>query len=140
MAIDSEVGAIVERLGAEPFAGAPEAADHLVGDHQDVVLAADRADRLEVALRAARSTPPAPITGSAMKAATVSGPSASISASSSAASRAAKAASLSPGSAPFQKCGVAMWRMPAHRQVEVAVVVGQPGQRGRDDGDAVVAP
>ena len=33
-------------------------------------------------------TPPAPITGSAMKAATVSGPSASISASSSAARRA----------------------------------------------------
>ena len=53
-AIDSEFGAIAERLRAEPFAGAAEAADHLVGDHQEVVPAADRADRLEVALAAAR--------------------------------------------------------------------------------------
>ena len=43
-----------------------------------------------------------------MNAATVSGPSASISASSSPASRRANAASLSPASAPFQKCGVAV--------------------------------
>ena len=44
-------------------------------------------------------TPPAPITGSAMKAATVSGPSRSISPSSSAASEAAYASSDVPGAA-----------------------------------------
>ncbi len=47
-----------------------------------------------------------------MKAATVSGPSISMVASSSPTSLAVKAVSLSPSSAPFQKCGVARWRMP----------------------------
>ena len=37
-------GSIAEILAAEPFAGAPEAADHLVGDQQDVMLAADALD------------------------------------------------------------------------------------------------
>ena len=41
-----------EALGAEPAAGAPEAADHLVGDQEHVVLAADALDLGPVARRA----------------------------------------------------------------------------------------
>ena len=51
------------------------------------------------------STPPAPITGSAMKAAIVSGPSRSIMSSRLRASRVAYSSSLSPGSAYLPWCG-----------------------------------
>ena len=138
LAIEIEFGSKPSACAPNHCAGPAEAADHLVGDHQHVVPAADRGRSPRSSPRGGTMTPPAPITGSAMKAATVSGPSASISASSSAASRAANAASLSPGSAPFQWCGVADVPDARHRQVEVAVVVRQPGQRGRDDGHAVV--
>src|SRR4051794_23714005 len=45
-----DVGLIVEALGPEPLAEPAERADDLVGDEQDVVLVADLADALEVAL------------------------------------------------------------------------------------------
>ena len=54
LAIESGVRLEAERLGAEPLAGAAEAADHLVGDHQDVVPAADGVDRPRSNPRAAR--------------------------------------------------------------------------------------
>ena len=94
-------GSMFERLAAPVVAGAPEAADHLVGDQQHVVFAQHRLDLLEIRPRGGMITPPAPMIGSAHIAATVSGPSARISFSSSSAQRVAKASSLSPGSAPW---------------------------------------
>ena len=44
-----QVGPDVVALGGEPRADAAEAGDHLVGDEQDAVAVADRADALEVA-------------------------------------------------------------------------------------------
>ena len=61
-----------------------------------------------------------------MKAATVSGPSATISASSSAARRAEKSRSLSPASAPFQKCGVAVWRTTSTGRSKSRWLFGRP--------------
>ena len=49
-------GAIVVALGAEPLAQASPGADHLVGDHQHVVLIADLAHALEVPLRWGEAT------------------------------------------------------------------------------------
>ena len=46
-----DVGREAEPLAAPPAAGPAEAADHLVGDQQHVVLAADALDLLPVALR-----------------------------------------------------------------------------------------
>ena len=60
--------------GPNIFAQTPEAADHLVGDHKHIVAIKHRLDLREVPRRRPTTAPPAPITGSAMKAATVSGP------------------------------------------------------------------
>ena len=63
-----QVGREPVALAAEPATEASEAGDHLVGDEQDVALAADRLDRRPVAV-GWRDPPPAPIIGSPMNAA-----------------------------------------------------------------------
>ena len=83
--------------------------------------------------------PPAPITGSAMKAATVSGPSRRISSSSSGARRVGELllALAVLGEAVMVRAGGV--QDVGDRQVEVGVVRGQAGERGRGDRDAVIA-
>ena len=68
-----ESGANPKRAAAEHGSEPAEAADHLVGDHVDIVSAADFHDLLEI-VAGGTITPPAPITGSAMKAADGVGP------------------------------------------------------------------
>ena len=73
-----EFGLKSERGAAEHRSEPAEAADHLVSDHVHVVSPADLHHLPEIVC-GGTITPPAPITGSAMKAATVSGPSLRIS-------------------------------------------------------------
>ncbi len=75
----------VELLDAEPRSETPESGDHLVRDEKDAVSVTDLADSGEVALRRPTPAAAAPTTGSAMKAATLSGPTSMILRSSSAA-------------------------------------------------------
>src|SRR5262249_18886999 len=87
------------------------------------------------------TAPPAPITGSAKNAATVSGPSSTIRSSSAFAIRVAKASSLSapPSLGPaviVRALGVPHQRQ---RQAEVGVHVGFAGHADRGDGVAVIA-
>ena len=81
-------------------------------------------------------TPPAPITGSAMKAATVSGPSRRISSSSSAARRVANSSSLSPVLAEAVVVRAGGVQDAGDRQVEIGVVGRQAGERA----EATVTP
>ena len=69
-------------LDPEVPARPPDAGHDLVADEQHVVAVADLADGLVVARRGVTAGAAAPMIGSAMKAATVSGPSASMSAAS----------------------------------------------------------
>ena len=65
----------VEGLAAPVVAGAPEAADHLVGDEQHVVLLQHGLDLLEVGGAAGRSRRPRPSPARRRRRRTVSGPS-----------------------------------------------------------------
>ena len=134
-----DVGPDAEGLAREAVAGAEEAGDDLVGDHQHVVLLEHRLDLLEVGPRrndrAARGRAP----GSATKAATVSGPSARMSCSSSSARRLANASLALAGvrvPVPVVAAGVEDVR---DRQVEALVHRGQARERARRHRDAVVA-
>ena len=62
-----------EVIGAEPGTQPPETRDHLVRDQQDAVLVTDPLHLRPIAVRR-DDTPPAPCTGSPMKAATLSAP------------------------------------------------------------------
>ena len=72
-----DVGLVVVALGAEPLAQAAPGADHLVGDQQHVVLVADLAHALEVALGRGEAAAGV-LDGLEDHRATVSGPSNSI--------------------------------------------------------------
>ena len=130
-------GRHAHRGGAEPVSGAPEAADHLIVDHQHVVLGQHRHDRLEIALR--RHDHPARAHhrlgdegGHRLRplgfdeGVELGGQ-----------PRRHLALGLAGQAvAPVMRAGDVLDAV--HRQVEVAVVVGQAGQRGGDDGHAVI--
>jgi hypothetical protein len=107
----------------------PKAADHLIAPQHNVMFIKNLLNFVKV-FEGGTMTPPAPLTGSAINAAMVSGPSARISASSSSARRCTNSASLSPGCRRGSKCGEpgAQDAQGIEGQLEVRVVGGQSGQ------------
>jgi hypothetical protein len=87
----------IEGLRPPHIAYAAKPADHFASDEQHLLFPEHRPDLREMG-RGRQNGAPAPITGSAMNAATVSGPSARISALSASAMRVANSSSLSPSS------------------------------------------
>ena len=132
-------GSIPNASRPEPVPEPPEAGDDLVGDQQDVVAAEHLLDRGEVAGRRDDARRPRPSTGSAMNAATVSGPSARIIVSRSSHELLHE---LGVGHARLglpQAMGRRRVADHRQRQVEARVHARQAREAGRHDRDAVVA-